>query len=345
MPRLRLRTAALMLGLATCIWPAVSVAQSNLIPVRVSLDRKIDGTAAPFFVALDRGHYRAASLDVTIEPASGALEPITRLATGAYDIALGDINALIRYRDSNPGTPVTAVFIVYNRPPYAIIGRKSRGVTSPKSLEGKKLGAPAADIASAIWPAFARANDVDAAKVTVEAIGAPVRDPMLAAGQVDAIAGTSFLSFIDLKDRGVVTDDLNMMLMSDYGVKLYGPALLVNTTFAAKNPDAVKGFLRAFVKGLKDTIQSPATAVDTVIKRDDLAKKNVELDRVRMAIRDNIVTREVTSVGYGAIDPARFEQAIEQLSSVARLKAAPKASEIFDASFLPHAHERRVEMP
>ena len=57
-------------------------------------------------------------------------------------MAFADINALIRYRDQNPSAPIKAVFMVYNKPPYAIVARKSRGITEPKQLEGKKLGAP-----------------------------------------------------------------------------------------------------------------------------------------------------------------------------------------------------------
>src|SRR6202035_4688122 len=72
-------------------------------------------------------------------------EPITRVASGTYDMGFSDINSLIKFRDQNPTAPIKAVFMVYNRPPFAIVARKSRGVTAPKGLEGKKLGAPAAD--------------------------------------------------------------------------------------------------------------------------------------------------------------------------------------------------------
>ena len=151
-----------------------------------------------------------------------------------------------------------------------------------------------------------QANGIDASKVTIENVGFPVREPMLAAGQVDAITGFSFSSFINLKDKGVPVDDIVVLLMADYGVNLYGNAIIVNPKFAAEHPDAVKGFLRAFVKGLKETVKSPATAVDSVLKRNDVAKKDVELERLNMAIRDNIVTPEVKANGYGGIDSARF---------------------------------------
>jgi NitT/TauT family transport system substrate-binding protein len=311
--------------------------------IKFSLDFKFEGPSAPFLLPLDKGYYKAEGLNVSIDTAAGSLEPISRVASGTYDMGFGDINSLIKFRDANPGTPIKAVFMVYNLPPFAVIGRKSRGITKPKDLEGKTLGAPAPDGAYAQWPIFVQANGVDAAKVTIENVGVPVREPMLAAGQVDAITGFSFSSFINLKDKGVPVDDIVVLLMADYGVNLYGNAIIVNPKFAAEHPDAVKGFLRAFVKGLKETVKQPSTAVDSVLKRNDVAKKNVELERLNMAIRDNIVTAEVKANGYGGIDTARFAHAIDQIGLTYKFKAdKPKPEEIFDASYLPPAADRKV---
>ncbi len=311
--------------------------------IKFSLDFKFEGPSAAFLLPLDKGYYKAGGLDVTIDSAAGSLEPINRVASGTYDMGFGDINSLIKFRDANPGTPLKAVFMVYNKPPFAVVGRKSRGIFGPKDLEGKKLGAPAPDGAYAQWPIFVQANGIDASKVTIENVGFPVREPMLAAGQVDAITGFSFSSFINLKDRGVPVEDIVVMLMADYGVNLYGNAIIVNPKFAAEHPDAVKGFLRAFTKGLKETVKSPAAAIDSVIKRNDVAKKPVELDRLNIAIRDNIVTTEVRVNGYGAIDSARFAKAIDQIGLTYKWKAEkPKPEDIFDASYLPAAADRKV---
>ncbi len=310
--------------------------------IKFSLDFGFEGPAAPFLLPLDKGYYRAEGLNVSIDPASGSLEPIARVASGAYDMGFGDINALIKFRDAHPATPVKAVFMVYNRPPYAVIARKSRGIAQPKDLEGKKLGAPADDGAYAQWPVFAQANGIDAGKVTIEHIGFPVREPMLAAGQVDAITGFSFSSFVDLKDKGVPVDDILVMLMADHGVDLYGNAIIVNAKFANEHPDALKGFLRAFTKSLKETVKQPASAVDSVMRRNDTARKPVELERLTMAIRDNIVTPEVKADGYGGVDAARIGKAIDQIGLSYKWKTAkPKPDDIFDASFLPTAAERK----
>lgn len=336
--------AALALSAAlSSVTTAPAAAQTA---VRFSLDSRIEGPAAPFLLALDKGYYRAEGLSVTIDaapaPATPATEPIGRVAAGAYDMAVADINALIRYRDAHPDNPVKAVFVVFNRPAFAVIGRKSRGVVQPKDLEGRKLGAPAADSAYAQWPIFVKTTGIDAAKVTVVNVGAPVREPMLAAGQVDAVTGLSFLSFINLKERGVPADDITVLLMADHGVALYGDAVIVNPKFAAAQPDAVRAFLRAFLKGLKDTVRAPATAIDSVMRRNDAAKRAVELERLTMALRDNVVTPEVRANGYGGIDPDRFARAIEQLALASKFRTTPKPDDIFDPAFLPAAAERRA---
>ena len=310
--------------------------------VKFTLDWKFEGPAAPFVVAIDKGYYKAEGLDVTIDTAGGSLEPLNRIASGTYDIGFGDINSLIKFRDANPGVPIKAIYMVYNKPPFSIVGRKSRGVVKPKDLEGKKLGAPAPDGAYAQWPIFVKANGIDASKVTIENVGFPVREPMLAAGQVDAITGFSFSSYINLKDRGVAADDITVLLMADYGVNLYGNTIIVNPKFAAEKPEVVKAFLRAFTKGMQETVKNPSTSVDSVIKRNDVAKKEVELERLNMAIKDNIMTDEVKKNGFGAIDAGRLDASIEQIALTFTFKAKPKGSDIFDDSFLPAADARKA---
>ena len=311
--------------------------------IKFSLDFKFEGPSAPFLVAIDKGYFKAEGLDVTIDSAAGSLEPINRVASGTYDMGFGDINSLIKFRDANPNNPIKSVFMVYNKPAFSVVSRKSRGVTKPKDLEGKTLGAPAADGAYAQWKIFTQANGIDAAKVKIENVGFPVREPMLQNGQVDAITGFSFSSFINLKTMGVPVDDVVVMLMADHGVNLYGNTIIVNPKFAADKPDAVKGFLRAFLKGLKDTVKDPSTATDSVIKRNDIAKKPVELERLRMALKDNILTAEVKANGYGAVDNARLEKAIDQIALTYEFKnAKPKAADAFDASFLPSAADRKA---
>jgi NitT/TauT family transport system substrate-binding protein len=328
---------ALLTAVLWCWWPLPAVAETA---IHFTLDRKIDGPAAPFFLAIDKGYFLAEGLDVTIDAANAPLEPINRLAAGNYDMGVADINLLIKFRDSNPGTPIKGLFIVFDKPPYAVVARKSRGIAVPKDLEGKKLGAPSADGTFAQWPIFARVNGIDTAKVKIENVSLPVREPMLAAGEVDAVTAYSFASYIDLKAMGVPPDDLVVLQMADFGVRLYGNAIMAAPQFVAAKPDAAKGFLRAFLRALKDTVRDPERAVDAVIRRNGALKKDVEVARLRMAIHDNIVTPATRTNGYGGVDPERFAAAIDQLALVYAFKAKDKTAEAFDPSFLPEVGER-----
>ncbi|MPZ58299.1 MAG: ABC transporter substrate-binding protein [Rhizobiales bacterium] len=310
--------------------------------LRFTLDGPYEGPAAPYLVAQDKGYYQREGLTVRIEPASNAFEAITRVASGTFQMGVADLNLLTQWRDENPNAPVKPIFIVYNLAPYAIIARKSRGFAVPTDLEDKRLGAPAASASGAQWPLFAKLNDIDPTKVKVETVGIPVRDPMLAAGQIDAITSFAFRSYIDIRERGVPVNDLLVWRMADFGLQGYGNAIIVNTKFAADNPQAVSGFLSAFLRGLKDTVADPPAAVASVIQRNEFAKPEVELERLRMAIRENILTPEVRAKGYGGVNPQRLQAAIDQQALVFKFKAKPTPAQVFDASMLPPADQRML---
>jgi NitT/TauT family transport system substrate-binding protein len=336
-----MKWTSIIVAAAACLSALPAHAQTT---IKFSLDWKYEGTQAPFLLGLDKGYFKAEGLDVTFDTSSGSVEPINRIASGTYDMAFADINSMIKFRDQNPQLPLKAVFMVYNNPPFAIIGRKSKGISTPKSLEGKKLGAPAADGAYAQWPVFVSANGIDASKVTIMNIGFPVREPMLVAGDVDAVAGFSFSSYLNVKAGGVPPDDIVVLLMANYGVSLYGNAIMVNPGFAEKNPAAVKAFLRAYLKSLKDTVQDPGAAIESVTRRNDVAKREVELDRLEMALKDNVMTAEVKHNGFGGVDMVRLDKAIDQIAVTYKFKNdKPKAADVFDASYLPDAAARKAE--
>jgi NitT/TauT family transport system substrate-binding protein len=141
------------------------------------------------------------------------------------------------------------VFVLFNKSPYAIVARKSRGIRALSDIEGKTLGVADGDVSIRLWPALARQNGIKIASVKQNKISAAVREPMLSAGQVDAVAGFSYLSAVNLRDRGVPADDLAVLRYADYGCEAYGFAVIVNPAFAAARPEAVKGFLRAVIAG------------------------------------------------------------------------------------------------
>ena len=308
-----------------------------------ALDWKFEGPSAPYFAAIDNGHFGAADLDVEISAGQGSLDAIPKVATGAFPVGFADINSLIKFLDQNPGAPVTAVMMVYDKPPFAIVGRKSLGISEPKDLEGKILGAPPPDGAWAQFPAFAAANKLDVDAIKVEPVGFPTREPMLAEGNVDAVTGFSFSSYLNLVRLGVPEDDISTILMADYGLELYGNAIIVNTEFAAANPDVIKGFLGGVAAGWKDAIADPAKAIESLIERNPAADAALETRRLQLAIDANVATDAAMANGLGAVDAGRMMKAIAQLGENYEFQNAPDASLYFTDAYLPDASMRMLK--
>ena len=313
----------------------VSVSSYADTKVQFALDWKFEGPSAPYFLAIDNGHFKAGGMDVEISPGKGSLNAIPKVATGAFPFGFADINSLIKFIDQNPGAPVTAIMMVYDKPPFAIIGRKSLGINGPADLEGSTLGAPPPDGAWAQFPSFAKANGIDVGKIKVEPLGFPTREPMLAEGKVDSVTGFSFSSFLNLIRLGVPENDITTILMADYGLQLYGNAVIVNTDFAKDNQEIVKKFVVALGAGWKDAINDPKAAIAALVKRNPAADSALEQRRLELAIKANVLSDYVKANGMGGIEKSRFDAAIQQLAETYEYKNKPDAKLYYTDAYLP----------
>jgi len=314
------------------------------LAIQFSLDRPIDAAAAPFVMATTGGLFSAEGLAVTTNIASGSADAIARVAAGTSDFAVVDINALMRFRDKDKqgGPRIKAVFVLFNQAPYAIIARKSRGIHVLSDIEGKTLGVAEGDLSIRLWPAVARHNAIKTADVKFSKVGTAVREPILSAGQVDAVTGFSYLSAVNLRDRGVPANDLAALNFSDYGCEAYGLAVIASPAFAAAHPQAVRGFLRALIGGLHLSISDPAAATEAVVSRMDDGSRELELERLKTVLAGNILTPEVRRNGIGGIDPLRMERAIDQIAEDHKFRKRPSTADIFDDSFLPPVDGRLI---
>lgn len=311
--------------------------------IRLEFATRIDGMVAPFFLAQDTGDYAAETLRVTLAPVPNNADIFDRLTAGAPDLAVVDPTAFIRYRAAKPASDLRLIYIVYDKPTYAIVARKSRGITTPKDIEGKTLAAPRTEITGALWPLFAKNVGIDGSKVTVQSVSRIVREPMLASGQVDAISGNAVNSFIDFKDRGVPESDIVVWPMSRYGIDSYGYAVAASGTFLKNNPQAAAAFLRALSKAMRASIRTPGRAIDSLVRHVEDVQRPAELDRLRLTISTLLLNSAVRKDGLGAIRLERMQAAIAQTSEAFGLKSKLTPDAIFDESFLPTPSARRID--
>src|SRR5262245_42060477 len=135
--------------------PAIPASAQGPSKVSVVLNFAADGGAAGFYHALERGYFRELGLDVTIEPSRGSADAITRTATQAADIGVGDISTLVEFASRRPEVAPKAVFILHNRSPQAVISLRTSGITRLSDLHGRVLGQGPADAPSRMFPAVA----------------------------------------------------------------------------------------------------------------------------------------------------------------------------------------------
>ena len=328
-------TAAMALG-------TVQAQAQPFTPVKFQLDWRFEGPAALFLVPVAKGHFKQAGLDVTVDAGNGSGGTVTRVASGSYDIGFADLASLMEFHANNPDAPnkPVAVMMVYNNTPASVMALKKSGITKPADLAGKKLGAPVFDAGRRAFPIFAKANNVGNVQWT--AMDPPLRETMLVRGDVDAITGFTFTSLLNLEARGVKAADVVVLPYPDFGVKLYGNVIIVSPKFLKEKPEAVKAFLSAFAKGMKDVLANPAAAIETVKARDGIVNSELETRRLKLAIDTVINSPDARAEGFGQVNAGRLALMASQVSDTFATKTRVNPDAVWNASFLPPAAELSV---
>ena len=330
--------ASVAAGLALATLPA----HAQETPIKFQLDWRFEGPAALFLVPVAKGYFKNEKLNVTVDAGNGSGGAVTRVASGSYDMGFADLAALMEFHANNPAAtnkPV-AVMMVYNNTPAAVLALKKSGIKTPADLNGKKLGAPVFDAGRKAFPIFAKANNITGVAWT--SMDPPLRETMLVRGDVDAITGFSFTSLLNLEARGVKAEDVVVMAYPNYGVKLYGNVVIAGEEFLKKNPEAVKGFLRAFSKGVKDVIADPKAAVATVKARDGIVNEELELRRLKLALDATVLTPDAKAEGFGSVMGPRLSLMASQVADAYGTKERINPDAIWNGSFLPSAAERNI---
>lgn len=333
-----MRTLALALSLAA---GSLAAAQAADTRIKLVLNWKYEGPQGMFFLAEDRGYFKQEGLDVVFDQGNGSGAAVPLVANGAYDMGFGDINALIELAAKKPDEAPVGVYALYNRPPFTVAVKADSPIKTPADFAGRKLGGAANDGALKLFPALCTITKIDCAKVEVTNMQPNLREQMLMQGQVDGVFG--YVTTIRFSAKGIGVDpdkQLRFIKFGDYGMDLYSNSIIVSRKFIKEHPEAVKGFLKALTRGVKDAMADPKAAIDAVAKREPLIKPDVELARLQATIADDMSHPEIAKIGLGDIDPERMAKSIDILVMAKELPRTPKVDEIFDRSFMPPASER-----
>lgn len=333
--------ALLAAGAFAVTAPSVQAAEK----LKMVLNWKYQGPQGWFFLAQDKGYFAREGIDITMDQGNGSGAPIPLVANGTYDVGFGDINALIEFAARKPEDAPVAVYVIYNRPPFAVAVKSSSPIRTPKDFEGQTLGGAANDGALKLFPALCKLATIDCAKVKITNMQPNLREQMLMQGQVVGVFGYVNTIRFSAKLIGVDPDkEIRFINYGDYGMDLYSNAILVSRKLIKEKPQIVKGLVKAINQGIVDALQAPDAAVAAAAKREPLLNVKVERERFDFTIKDEMNHPELAKLGLGDVDDARLKAAIGILVEANGLPRTPTVAEVFDRSFLPAKADRPTKL-
>jgi NitT/TauT family transport system substrate-binding protein len=328
-----------LLSFVFAVAPLVA-AKAETKNVKIMMDWIIQGTHAPFFVAQDKGYFKADGVTVdTIDAGKGATNVAVAVAGGVYQFGWVDLPSMIRFNAANPASPLLAVYVSFDESPLAVITRKAAGIRKPSDLDGKKIaGGPGTAVHDTISILLKAAN-AENVKINWVAVQPQLFGPMLKRGEVDGTGGFTNSNIPAALELGFTLDDLFVIKYSDFGADMYGLALVTTKKFADENPQTVRGVVKALNQGTKDTIASPQKALELLKANDPMMKLDIE--KVRLDIALGLTnTQHVMKNGLSSVTPEKLQKTIDAMVTAYQLPVRPDPATVYTDRFLPPAAER-----
>ncbi|MDB5777368.1 MAG: Membrane lipoprotein lipid attachment site [Herbaspirillum sp.] len=323
-PRPRRFTAGLF-GLAT-IGLALSF-PSYAKDITFVTDFGINGRHAYYFVALEKGYYKEAGLNVTIVRGQGSADAIKKVAAGAAQVGFADAGSLVLAR-GNDNVPVKLISVIYQSPPQAIYTLEGSGIKGPKDLVGRKIADTASSAMLVLFGAYAKAAGIPKDGVSWIVADGNSLATMLATGRVDAIG--QFTVGEPLLEKAVAPRKLVRLAYKDVGLEYYGNGIIASEEMIKNDPETLRKFVNATIKGMKEAFRDPVAAGEILHR----AYKQVDADVATGETRMVAELAVVKNGAMGSVEPARIDQTISVLSSAYPMKRSVTRAEVYAPGFV-----------
>ena len=289
----------------------------------------IEAGQTPFYVAQDKGYYADENLDVKFEMGSRELNPVKTVATGQDTFALlGGPDTLLTA--ISKGQPLKAIAILHRNSNFpALITLKSSGITQLEQLQGKKIGFFYGHISTDVLRNLLRRNGI---KYTEVDVGFDYNQ--LITGQIDAQWAFTVTAGLELPAKGV---EINMISPADYGIVTHGYTIFALEQTLQEKPDVTLKFLRATLRGVKDTVANPEEALESLLKRDPKLDSELSLKRLKAY---NAVTSNSDEYPPGFMDREMFQSTYDRLVEEKVIEKPFDVSEAYTTKFLEEIYRR-----
>jgi NitT/TauT family transport system substrate-binding protein len=301
---------------------------SALDSVTLITDFGYNGRHAYFFVALEKGYYREANLDLKIVRGQGSVDAIRQTGAGNAQFGFADAGSLVLAR-ANDQIPVKMVAVVYAKPPQAIFCREDAGLKQSKDLEGQAVANPAGGSIPDMFPAFAKAAGIDVGKVRWVVASSESLPGLLQSARVPCVG--QFTVGEPMLRAQLAPAKLIRFAYSDAGLSYYGNGIVATDTTIATKPDLVRAFVAATLRGMKDAFGNPTEA--GVI----MNKHRPEVDAA-VAKGETEAVAELAQVAgqpLGAVDSARMDATIDVVNGAFKLKSPVTGKDVYAPGFVP----------
>jgi NitT/TauT family transport system substrate-binding protein len=307
-------------------------ARAQTTPVTFSLDFRALGRHAAWYVALEKGYYKNAGLDVTIIPSQGTAQAILSVESKAAQFAFSDVAGLVAAR-ANSAATAKMVAVIYQKAPYAIFSlRSGANVTRAEQLENLEIASGAGSFTQKVIEAFMKSKGLKAETVKYTNIDPAARIGMLVTKKVPAIE--TFAMSMPGVVKAAGGSEAQMFLLANAGLSLYSNGILVREDYLKDNGDKVKAFVKASLQGWKDTIANPKEAADIVGKYIKGLDPEIALQEI-VIVNALVATPESKANGLGSIDAKQMAASVDLIAKGIGVDGKVAAKDTYDTSALP----------